>query len=66
MLLDMNSLEHTYLAVYPRDSGKLEVEHLVPGMRVADKRAGNGDVIPRFLGFADNRDFFYLTLKEEE
>ncbi|MBS9717767.1 hypothetical protein ACFFUT_10405 [Pseudohalocynthiibacter aestuariivivens] len=65
MLLDMNALEHTYLALYVRHEGDLLVEHLVPGMRLIDKKARDGSLIPRFLGFVDNRDLFYLTLREE-
>ena len=59
MLLDMNALEHTYLALYRVDERSLAVEHLVRGMEVLDKTV-EGQVIPRFLGFADNRDFFYV------
>ncbi len=59
MLLDMNALEHTYLALYHVDDGGLRVQHLIDGMNVLDKSVG-GVVLPRFLGFADNRDFFFL------
>ena len=59
MLLDMNALEHTYLAVYRRTDSQLIVEHLISGMAEVDK-SGPGGTIPRFLGFPDNRDFFYL------
>ena len=59
MLLDMNALEHTYLAVYRRSGGELSVDHLLTGMNVLDKLP-SGDFIPRFLGYSDNRDFFYL------
>jgi len=59
MLLDMNALEHTYLAVYRRSGGELSVDHLLKGMSELDKSASNENV-PRFLGFPDNRDFFYL------
>lgn len=59
MLLDMNALEHTYLAVYRRSGGELFVDHLLKGMSELDKSASNENV-PRFLGFSDNRDFFYL------
>jgi hypothetical protein len=62
MLLDMNALEHTYLAVYRRDGPKLYVQHLIKGMEEVDKTV-KGQYIPRFLGFADNRDFFYLLRK---
>ena len=64
MLLDMNALEHTYLSLYvPRD-GEVHVQHLLPGMALIEKKARDGTVIPRFVGFADNRDLFYLTRKE--
>jgi len=65
MLLDMNAVEHTYLAVYARKDGALQTQHLVPGMAQIDKRNSDGNPIPRFLGFSDNRDFFYLTRREE-
>ncbi|CUH64142.1 hypothetical protein TG4357_01104 [Thalassovita gelatinovora] len=64
MLLDMNALEHTYLALYVAQGGKRHVEHLVPGMSLIEKKARGGTIIPRFIGFADNRDLFYLTRKE--
>jgi len=59
MLSDMNALEHTYLAVYRRSGNDLSVEHLLTGMSVLDKSAA-GQVVPRFLGYPDNRDFFYV------
>ena len=64
MLLDMNALEHTYLAVYGRRGDKVIVEHLIAGMAEVDKTAG-GQMIPRFIGFPDNRDFFYLVRRED-
>ncbi len=66
MLLDMNALEHTYLAVYARKGGKVHVEHLVPGMALIEKKVRDGTILPRFIGFADNRDLFYLTRKETQ
>lgn len=60
MLLDMNSLEHTYLAVYTPAEDGLETEHLVERMGEIDARERDGTRIPRFVGFSDNRDFFYL------
>ena len=63
MLLDMNALEHTYLALYRRTATGLVVDHLVKGMNVAGE-IGRGELIPRFLGYADNRDFFYVMRKE--
>jgi hypothetical protein len=59
MLLDMNALEHTYLALYRRSGSQMFVDHLLKGMEVVDKST-SGEVVPRFLGFADNRDFFYV------
>ncbi len=59
MLMDMNALEHTYLAVYRVQDSKFLVQHLIEGMNVLDK-SGDGQIAPRFVGYADNRDFFYL------
>jgi len=60
MLTDMNALEHTYLSVYPKsEDGTFVVQHLIKGMSVLDK-VNQGQVVPRFVGYADNRDFFYL------
>jgi hypothetical protein len=60
MHLDMNALEHTYLALYVRGGNQIRVEHLVQGMAQLDK-SEDSKVLPRFLGFPDDRDFFYLT-----
>jgi len=60
MLLDMNALEHTYMALYRRVGSQLLVDHLVKGMDVFEKSAAD-EIVPRFLGYADNRDFFYVT-----
>jgi len=59
MLLDMNALEHTYLALYRRSGSLMFVDHLMKGMSELDK-SGSGEIVPRFLGYADNRDFFYV------
>jgi len=66
MLLDMNSPELTYLAVYrPRPAGDgIEPLHLSNYMAASDPSGRGGERIPRFVGFADNRDFFYLLRKE--
>lgn len=66
MLLDMNALEHTYAALYtPRaDGAGVEARHLVEGMRLVDQKARDGSPVLRFIGFPDNRDFFYLLRKE--
>lgn len=63
MLLDMNSQEHTYMALYVTEGGTLMPQHLVQGMAAIDSRARDGTPIPRFVGFADNRDFIYLLRK---
>lgn len=64
MLLDMNALEHTYLALYARRNGEIAVQHLIRGMEEVDK-SSDGQMIPRFIGFPDNRDFFYLIRRED-
>ena len=63
MLLDMNALEHTYLALYRRSGSQMYVDHLIKGMSELDKSV-SGEIVPRFLGYADNRDFFYVMRKE--
>jgi len=60
MLLDMNALVHTYLALYRQEAGKVTVEHVVREMIQADPVL-HGTPLPRFLSTPDNRDFFYLT-----
>ncbi len=59
MLLDMNALEHTYLGYYRRNGSEMSVDHLIRGMSQLDQSV-SGQVIPRFLGYPDNRDFFYV------
>ena len=63
MLLDMNALEHTYLAIYRRQGKSFYVQHLIQGMSEVDMSV-KGQYVPRFLGYSDDRDFFYLTEKE--
>lgn len=63
MLLDMNALELTYMALYTRKGPELYVGHLLQGMAEADKSV-KGKYLPRFLSYPDNRDFFYLLRKE--
>lgn len=63
MHMDMNALEHTYLALYHKKGNHLLVQHLLQGMSVLDKSNKNS-YIPRFLGYSDNRDFFYLMRRE--
>lgn len=59
MQLDINALEHTYFALYTRGPGRVQVEHLVQGMDAVDRKGGPR-LAPRFLGFPDDRDFFYM------
>ncbi len=63
MHLDMNALEHTYLALYTKKSGATVVQHLIAGMSEVDRKGGDR-LSPRFIGFPDDRDFFYLLRKE--
>ena len=49
MLLDMNALEHTYLAVYHLQDSLLQTQHLIDGMSVVD-RSKAGLYLPRFVG----------------
>jgi len=58
--LDMNALEHTYLALYIHENRQRIVQHLIRGMSAVDRHSG-ADFVPRFLGFPDDRDFFYFT-----
>jgi hypothetical protein len=62
MLLDMNALELTYMALYKRQGTNLYVQHLITGMSEVDKSV-KGKYLPRFIGYPDNRDFFYLLRK---
>ncbi len=64
MHLDMNALEHTYLALYHKEAEHLLVQHLIQGMSVLDK-LDKGTYIPRFIGYSDNRDFFYVMKREQ-
>jgi hypothetical protein len=57
--LDMNALEHSYFALYRRRGSQLFVDYLIDGMREVDK-INSGETVPRFLGYPDNRDFFFL------
>lgn len=64
MLLDMNSQELTYMALYQHDGEALEAQHLVQGMAEVDVRGSRGTRIPRFVSAPDNRDFFYLVRRD--
>ncbi|MCK6504688.1 hypothetical protein L6R53_15000 [Myxococcota bacterium] len=58
MLTDMNALEHTYLSLHHFHDGRYAVHHLITGMEVLDRTNKAGVYLPRFVGLADNRDFF--------
>jgi hypothetical protein len=60
MLLDMNSLDHSYMALYTRPEGTLRVQHLDRRMIEVDTRLRSGQRLARFVEASDNRDFFYL------
>ena len=65
MLLDMNSPELTYMAVYRQNTSGdgLEADHLSRLMAESDPWLG-GVRVPRFVTFSDNRDFIYLLRKD--
>lgn len=63
MLLDMNALEHTYLAVYRASGSRTYIDHLLKGMSQFEQ-AASGQLIPRFIGYPDNRDFFYVMRRD--
>lgn len=65
MLLDMNALEHTYLAVYRTQGSRLLTQHLIDGMGAVDG-SRDGQPLPRFVSVADNRDFFYLLRRSPQ
>ncbi|GAB4260969.1 MAG: hypothetical protein Kow0013_05040 [Pararhodobacter sp.] len=62
MLLDMNSLDLTYSAIYTREPGSEDftIVHLDRRMAESDSRHRDGSPMGRFIEFSDNRDFFYL------
>ena len=67
MLLDMNALEHTYFAFYRADGPTVTVEYLMTGMREVDTNASTASrSVVRFIGYPDNRDFFYVMRRDEE
>lgn len=66
MLLDMNSLDLTYSAIYTRRPGEegFRTFHLDRRMAEADTRQRDGTTIARFVEYSDNRDFFYLLRRQ--
>jgi len=61
----MNALEHTYLAVYRASGSQVAIDHLIKGMSVLDKSSA-GQPVPRFVGYPDNRDFFFVMRRDVE
>ncbi len=51
------------MALYVHKGAELIVEHLVNVMAQFNKKTDN-QTAPKFLGFPDNRDFFYLIRRE--
>jgi len=64
MHLDMNAPEHTYLAIYRVEGSQFVMQRLVKEMAEVDPPV-DGQELPRYIGYADNRDFFYLLRKSE-
>jgi len=66
MLLDMNSLDLTYAAIYTRRPGEdgFRTFHLDQRMAESDTRQRDGTAIARFVEYSDNRDFFYLLRRQ--
>jgi len=64
MHLDMNALEHSYFALYRRSGSQLFVDYLIEGMSEVDKTT-SGATVPRFLGYPDNRDFFFVMRRSQ-
>jgi hypothetical protein len=62
MHLDMNAPEHTYLAIYRIEGEQFIVQRLIKEMGEVDPPA-DGVEVPRYIGYSDNRDFFYLLRK---
>lgn len=63
--LDMNALEHTYLALYGPGGGLQSIpQHLIKGMGALEENKA-GQVSTRFVGYPDNRDFFYVLRKDK-
>ena len=63
MQMDINAPEHTYLALYRIEGSLLVVQRLVKEMAEVDTPV-KGIEVPRFVGYPDNRDFFYLLRRE--
>lgn len=65
MLTDMNALEHTYLSLHHFHEGRYAIHHLITGMEVLDRTNKAGVYLPRFVGLADNRDFFTVLRRRD-
>lgn len=66
MLLDMNSLDLTYAAIYTREPGSdgFQTFHLDRRMAESDSRQRDGTSMARFVEYSDNRDFIYLLRRQ--
>ncbi len=64
MHLDMNAPEHTYLAIYRVEGSEFVVQRLIKEMAEVDPPV-DGVELPRYIGYSDNRDFFYLLRKDD-
>ncbi|MCC5968347.1 MAG: hypothetical protein JJU15_00180 [Pararhodobacter sp.] len=66
MLLDMNSLDLTYAAIYTRRPGEegFQTFHLDRRMAESDTRQRDGTAMARFVEYSDNRDFIYLLRRQ--
>ena len=56
-LLDMNALEHTYLAVYRRSGSQLSIDHLIRGMSQVEKSV-SGKSRSALSGLSGQSGFF--------
>ena len=52
-------------ALHQRIGGRVILEHLIKGMNQLD-RSSNGTIVPRFVGYPDNRDFFSVVERRQE
>ncbi|MFH1312656.1 MAG: hypothetical protein ABIJ00_05460, partial [Candidatus Eisenbacteria bacterium] len=62
MHLDMNAPEHTYLAIYRIEGQQFIIQRLIKEMAEVDPPV-DGIELPRYIGYSDNRDFFYFLRK---
>ena len=66
MHLDMNAPEHTYVALYKSADSSFDVQRLVNEMAELDFATKDGSMqVPRYVGYPDTRDFFYVLRKKQ-